>query len=656
MRTSNPKRFPLVIRRVAATLALALAAQGAAGSPESEFSAVRDAAQRGHFKVVEAARARFAGHPLEPYPHYWLLAAQLERADPAEIRAFLTRFADSPLAEALRRDWLRTLGAARSWELFRAEQPRLLGDDAEVLCYSFQERMARSDPEVAAEARAVFIASREAPAPCDPVFAALAAAGVIAEEDIASRARRLLAENLLRDAKRALALIPARSRINEKLLDQAAADPARFLTRHLKSAVLTRNDRELAVFALVKLARSKPEEAAERLGQAAGRLGTGPARFAWSYVALHGAMAHHPQALEWFAQAGDAPLTGTQVAWRARAALRAAAWKDVFAAIQQLAPEQARESTWRYWRARALAQLGEAEASQGLLRSLAAERNFYGLLAAEELGADVVPDWNGWKPQAEDLERVGAHPGVQRALALYRIGFDVEALREWAWATRRMDDRDLLAAAELARQAGKSERAINTANRTVQLHDLAQRYPTPHRDAVGAAARQWGLDEALVFSIIRQESRFVAEARSRVGAMGLMQLMPATASWVARQIPVQPFRAQMLAQPELNVRMGSYYFGRVLGDLGHPVLAAAAYNAGPGRARRWRDERALEGAIYIETIPFNETRDYVKQVFANAWFYRHRLTGQLASLRQLVGMVPGRNGEGPQASLASHLP
>jgi soluble lytic murein transglycosylase len=146
------------------------------------------------------------------------------------------------------------------------------------------------------------------------------------------------------------------------------------------------------------------------------------------------------------------------------------------------------------------------------------------------------------------------------------------------------------------------------------------------------------------------------EAKSAAGARGLMQLMPATARWVARQIPVSPYRVEMLIQPDVNILMGSYYFRRVLDDLGHPLLAAAAYNAGPGRARRWRDERPLEGAIYAETIPFNETRDYVKKVFANAWFYRSRLTGQSASLKQLLGVVPGRSADPPGTAVASNIP
>ena len=642
-----------VLRRLAA-LALAGAAHAvAAGAPELELPAVREAAARGNLKAVDAARARFAGHVLEAYPQYWWLAAQLERgAERREVEAFLARYADTPLADALRREWLKALGAAGTWETFRAEYPKLLALDAEVACYAFQERLSRGDGDAAAEARVLFLAGRETPTACEPVFAALVASRAIAEADAESRLRRLLLANAVREAKRTLALLPPRQRLSEKLLDQAAADPARFLARLARGTVVTRGEREIALFAIARLARAKPEEAAERLALFAQRLGEEPAKEAWAHVALHAAMAHHPRALEWYAHAGDIALSEAQAAWKARAALREGKWREVLAAIQQLAPETAREAGWRYWRARAFAALGEAEASQGLLRSLAGERHFYGLLAAEELGTALPPDWSGWKPRPADIERVEANAAVRRALALYRAGLDPEALREWQWGTRGMDDRDLLAAAEVAARAGKAERAINTANRTVQLHDFAQRYPLAHREAVGAAARQWGLDEALVFSIIRQESRFTPEARSRVGATGLMQLMPATAKWVARQIPVHPYRADMLTQPALNVRMGGYYLGRVLEDLGHPVLAAAAYNAGPGRAKRWRDEGALEGAIYIETIPFNETRDYVKQVFANAWYYGHRLSGRTPSLKQLVGVVPGR-GEPAQSVAAA---
>ena len=637
----------------------ALVAYSAAGLAQSagdaEILAAKEAAQKSQWKALEAIRARVAGHPLVAYPAYWLLSGTIDRANPAEVQAFFVRYPDGPLAEGLRREWLRTLGTSGQWDFFRAEFPKLVGDDPEITCHALHERIARDDAEALIEARALFLAGREAPTACDPVFAALGAANRIAAPEIWVRVRRVLAAGLARDAKRANAMLPARDAFAEKVLDRASADPAGFLAKD-KTPLTSPAAREVALYALDRLARRTPEEAAERLVLMAPKLGAADARYAWGRIAWQGALNHDARALQWYALAGDSPLTDAQIAWKARAAMRAGDWKALLGAIQALPPEDARESTWRYWRARALRGLGEKEASEGLLKGLARETNFYGLLAAEELGMVAPPQWNGWHPQAPDLDRVRALPGIQRALILYRLGLDNEALREWLWAVRGLSDRDLLAAAEAAHLADIPDRAINTADRTVQLHDYAQRYPTPHHEALAAAARQWDLDQALVYGIIRQESRFMPNARSRVGAMGLMQLMPATARWVARQIPVQPFNTAMLAQPEVNLQMGSYYFRRVLTDLGHPILATAAYNAGPGRARRWRDERALEGAVYAETIPFNETRDYVKKVVTNMWFYTHRLKGQVPSMKQILGTIPGRSGEPPEAAVASSIP
>jgi soluble lytic murein transglycosylase len=645
------KRVKTAVCAGLVALAPALAFADAPG--DADVLAARDAALRGQWKLLDTYRARLAGHILEAYPAYWLLAGNLERSEPRDVQAFLARYPDSPLAEGLRREWLKALGAAGSWELFRAEYPRVLGDDVEVACYSFQERLARGDAEAIAEARALFVSARETTAACDPVFAAAASAKAISEGETWDRVRRLLSAGNVKEAKRAGALLPLRISIPEKALDQVARDAGRFLAQEKLGRNPSRASQETLVFAVERLARNKPEEAAERLVAIAPRLEADAAAFAWGQVAFQAALVHHPRALEWYALARDVQLTDAQTAWKARAALRVADWKEVLASIQALSAAEARDPNWRYWRARALRNLGAPEAADALLRGLAGQQNFYGLLSAEELGIATAPDWNGWRASEADLDRVRAIDAIQRSLALYRLGLDNEALREWQWAIRSLDDRSLLAAAEVARLANEPDRAINTADRTLLIHDFAQRFPIPHREALGAAARQWDLDEAIVFGIVRQESRFMPEARSPVGARGLMQLMPSTARWVARQIAITPYRPEMLTRPDVNAWMGSYYFRRVLDDLGHPILATAAYNAGPGRARRWRDERPLEGAIYVETIPFNETRDYVKKVFTNAWFYHHRFTGKSASMRELLGTVPGRSGE---PAVAANIP
>ena len=631
--------------------ALAAGAATLAREPaDADLAAAREAVQKGRWQVIEQMRPRFAGTILEAYPAYWLLDGNIDRAAPDEVQAFLAKYPSGPLAESLRRDWLKALGAAASWDLFRAEHPKLVTDDAEIACYAFQERLARADPEATPEARALYLEGREAPPACEPVFAALVAAGAVSEGDTWVRMHKLLQDGALKAAKRTNALLPPRARLAEKSLDRAARDPSAFLAK-MKAPGAERSERELAIFAVARLARSQPGEAAERLSRLAPALGGGAA-CAWGQLAYQAALDLHPGALEWYGRAQGCALTDAQVAWRARAALRAGDWKAVLAAIAALSPEVAREPAWRYWKGRALRATGEAAAGDALLRGVSMLPAFYGILAREELGIASAPDWNGFRPGREELDRVRAIPGIQRALALYRGGLDNDALREWSWAIRGLDDRSLLAAARIAADANVPDRAIFTADRTLQIHDFSQRYPVPHREALDAASRQWDIDEAFVYGIIRQESRFLAQARSPVGAMGLMQLMPATARWIARQIPVKPFRQEMLVRPDVNLAMGTYYLHRVLASLGEPLLAAAAYNAGPSRARRWRDDKPLEGAIYAETIPYPETRDYVKKVFTNAWYYRHRLTGTAASMKQLLGTVAPRAAD----SFAANIP
>jgi soluble lytic murein transglycosylase len=644
-------RLPRLFAALLLAAGPAFAAPHAGPATDADLVAARDASQRRDLKALEAWRSRFAGHPLEAYPAYWLLSATLDKADPGDIRDFLRRHADSPLADPLRRDWLKVLGAAGQWDAFRQEFPALASDDVEVACYALQERLARDDAEALKEARALWLAGREAPAACTPPFEAAARERLIGSPEAWERIRKLFASGLVKDARRANAFLANKEQVNEKALERALADPGRYLAGE-KSRIPTRATHELMLFAVTRLARTRPDEAAKHLQSHAAVLGADDLRYGWGQIGYAAAQAHHPRALEWYALAGEGPFTDAQLQWKARAGLRAGDWAAVRAAVNLMSPEEARSPAWRYWLARALAEGGARPAAEAILRPLARERHFYGLLAAENLGIVEPPDWTA-RPVAEaDLARVRAIPALGRAFALYRLDMNAEAFREWVFGLRAMDDRGFLAASEVAAQAGLPDRAIGAAERTASLHDLARRYPTPHREPLTSAARQWNVDEALLLGIIRQESRFNATARSSAGAMGLMQLMPATARWVAKQIPVQPYRPALLAQPDVNVAMGAYYFHRVLVDLGDPVLATAGYNAGPGRAKRWRDARPLEGAIYVESIPFNETRDYVKKVMANAWFYTHRLTGRAPSLRAIVGTVPGR-GANETASVAA---
>ena len=240
---------------------------------------------------------------------------------------------------------------------------------------------------------------------------------------------------------------------------------------------------------------------------------------------------------------------------------------------------------------------------------------------------------------------------VQRMRKLLELDMRPDALREWAYLVRNQSDEGLLVAAAYAQSVGLYDRAINAAERTASRHDFTLRFLAPFRPEFAAAARDQGVDESLLYGIARQESRFVPDIVSSAGAVGLMQLMPSTARWVAGKLARTDFKPATIASVELNTQFGAYYF-RYWHDRfdQRPALTAAAYNAGPWRAQSWRPLAVpLEGAIWVETIPFNETRDYVKKVLANAMFYARELDQPYVPLSTRLGVVPPKE----PAALAS---
>jgi soluble lytic murein transglycosylase len=233
------------------------------------------------------------------------------------------------------------------------------------------------------------------------------------------------------------------------------------------------------------------------------------------------------------------------------------------------------------------------------------------------------------------------------------MGLRFEGNREWNWALRGLTDQQLIATAEYARRIGLYDRVVNTADRTKQEHNFGLRYPTPYKDALSPIAQSIGLDPNWAYGLIRQESRFIMSAKSHVGASGLMQVMPATAKYVAKKIGMTNFKQSQLDDMNTNLTLGSNYLNMVLQDLdGSWALASAAYNAGPGRPKMWREKlpRSVEGAIFAETIPFNETRGYVKAVLANANYYSVLNSNKTPSLKQVLGTVS------PKTSILSELP
>jgi soluble lytic murein transglycosylase len=635
------------LRNLALALALGAANAAAAGEDEALIGAY-DAYRAGDAIRFARHAGDLEGHQLAPWLDYWRLAMRLEDAAPADVSEFLSRHRDSYVAELLRGDWLRLTGKRGDWQEFNREVRAYPRDDLEIRCYGWSARLERDDDIALAEARAMWLLPSELPEGCARLADTMVTRERIGVTDIWKRVRVLFEHGQITAAKTALGYLPRGEAPDERLLAEAARQPKRFFAR-LPKSLERRPAREVAVLAAVRYARNDPKATAARLeGTLGTRLPRADLEYLWARVAHEGAREHLPEALDWYAHTGGAEFDDHALAWKVRAALRAGQWSTVRDTIDRMSAGVRQEATWTYWYGRALAALGETDGSRAYFLRIAGQPDFYGLLATEELGYVVTPPEAMHEPSDEDVEAARRDPGLARALELIRLGIRTEGVREWLFSIRSLDDTRLLAAAELARSAGVYDRAISTADRTERLHNFALRYPVPFRDVFGEYARTQGLEEAWVMGLVRQESRFIAEARSSAGAAGLMQVMPRTARFVAAKIGLRNYRPGSVTDIQTNVTLGTGYLKMVLDQLGHPVLASAAYNAGPARARRWRDaERSLEGAIYAETIPFGETRDYVKKVTANAVFYAAMLEKKLTPIKARLGTIPPRSAAEP---------
>ncbi|CAG0943878.1 MAG: Soluble lytic murein transglycosylase [Rhodocyclaceae bacterium] len=635
------------INSLLCVLALAAAAPALqAANGDERVLAARDAAQRGDRARLAKQLDAVRGHELDPYVEYWLLRLRLEEAGADELRDFLARQSGSYLADKLRGDWLKLLGKRREWGIFDAEYPPLVQSDQEITCHALQNRLRLADLGALEEARPMWFAAADLPEPCVPLMEQLIADKRLGADDIWERLRRLLEAKKLGAAKAAAAYLPSGQAPSAKTLDAVADKPMRHLALLPSNFASSRQGREMALFAVQRTARSDPAQAAQQWESIKDRFSTADRGYAYGQLGWQAALKHMPEATGWYALAGNAPLSEEQLAWKARAALRAQNWAMVREAIEQMPKAMQAQPDWIYWLGRAHEALGRQEEARALYGRIAGQPNFYGNLADDELGRPILPPPLPQKPTGEEIKAVEALPGIRRALALFRIDMRVEGVREWNWTLRGMDDARLLAAAELARRHEIFDRAINTADRTLAFHDYSLRYLAPFREHVEPKARALQLDQGWVYGLMRQESRFITNAKSVVGAKGLMQLMPKTASWVAKKIGMHDYHPGRTSDTDVNVTLGTNYLKMVLDELdSHPVLASAAYNAGPGRARKWRDgARPLEGAIYAETIPFNETRDYVKKVMSNAVYYSALFDGQPQSLKSRLGTVAPKNG------------
>jgi soluble lytic murein transglycosylase len=650
--------FPIAL----ATLVLALPAQ--AQTPARGDDVVLEmnqAFKKGDRKRLTALLPGTRGHLLEPWAAYWELRARLDDASTTEVQSFLTRFEGSYQEDRLRNDWLLLLGQRREWTQFAIEHPLYrMGDDREVRCYAllvdFQRNPAMDTTALADEVRRNWHGQKEADEGCALAAERLIDARKLSAANAWRKARLSVEANRPRAARRAVEIISPD--VAAQLAD-LLANPAKFLASR---SAISKVRKELVVLALVKMAANDIDAAETSLKKWAPQLSSEERNWVWGALGRQSAGRLLPDTLARYDQVtSDADLSDEMLAWKVRANLREtggvdaqARWKQVHGSINAMSDEARRDPAWVYWKARAMMALNPTSTeATSLLEGIASPRGFYEQLALEQLGRQITVPAAPAPLTAAEREAVRLNPTLNRALYAIGIGLRSEGVREWNYGTNLVNgqglrgassDRELLAAADLACEREVWDRCINTSERTRADFDATQRFPMPFREAVVKRSKEIGLDAAYVYGLIRQESRFIMDARSGVGASGLMQVMPATARWTAKKIGLEGFTADKITDRDTNIAIGTGYLKLVLDDFaGSMPLAAAAYNAGPSRPRAWRNGPVMDAAIWAENVPFAETRDYVKKVLANTTVYAAVLSGQPQSLRARLGRVGPRD-------------
>ena len=595
------------------------------------FIELREAAKRNDIARTQTLAASLASYPYDDYVAYFRIKPQLfdsagiARADSnadSQVLAFLNQYQGTALADRMRNDWLLVLGKRKDWSRFDIEYPKFaLDDDTQVKCYALQSKLAQGEnpTKVSIDARAILLDPRYFGQACQELVPTLVGAG---------------------------GMTPSEG----KAVGRAAAEMG-------FDTMSRRIGGEDPIADIVKVAKTDPAKAFKDFSQNASRYSKENQAVAWGVIGQFLAKKLDPNADDAYRlQQGlgyNELLSTESQEWKVRAGLRAKDWTLVKNAIEGMNPAvRSKDPAWTYWYARALKLDGQNEKARDNLELLAEQYHFYGQLAREDLGkSNHVPART--KVSDAEIEVMSQRKGFIRGERLYAMNLRFEGNREWNWELRNMTDKQLLASAEYAKRIGLYDRVVNTADRTKQEHDFSLRYPTPYRDELSPIAKQIDLNLAWTYGLIRQESRFIMNASSSVGASGLMQVMPNTAKYVAKKIGMTSYTNDKLVDTNTNLTLGSNYLNMVLADLdGSWVLASAAYNAGPSRSKTWREKLTspTEGAIFAETIPFNETRTYVKNVLANATYYSSVINGQTSSLKQRLGVI------NPKVANTSELP
>lgn len=612
-------RHSLSFRRASGWLAAAVFSFSVTAHAQPSDRAMREAleAARNH-EWQRIDQAAIDGHVLAGYVEYHRLRSRLPHAEPGQILDFIERHQGAPVADWMRGQAIARYGAAgRYGSLLAVADGEPSGTERQCHYYT---ALLGSDPQAAAEGgRALWRVGRSQPDACDTLFDHLRANGEISEFDIWQRMMLAWEQGetgLVSYLGRQLGSRWQEGRDAVERLQRSYADISRIPTcigpecrgsGPLYVAAMNgfiRADTEAAMEAWRKIAAHLPIEERHR-------------HAIEEELAFYSLVRNIDHNMGWVDEALPRIGTARVLELRIRHALTERDWNDVLRWAESLPEDVADDSRWQYWKARAHEQLGDQERAEAAYARAAQERDFFGFAAADRIG----------RPYSLNLERsslnddfrgqVDQWPTVQRTEALLRIGEEGLANSEWLHAAATASPREVRALADYAARRGWHARLVQTTIAGQLWDALDWRFPEAYREHFLHWGQQTGVDPYLLMGIARRESAYNPEALSPAGARGLMQLMPGTASLLSRQLGISDPGPYGVLDPELNIRLGSTYIRDMTNRYrGNRLAAAAAYNAGPGRVDRWLRDAPQEFDLFVESIPFRETRDYVQAVLS----------------------------------------
>ena len=634
---------------------LAVSSVSSIYAAEEQFNDALRLANSGNVSALEQYRSSMQNDALGYYPEYWQLNANLAFQPPNNIANFAQRYPQSAMAEKLSADYVEEKVKQADFANAQSILQYVSNADQAENCAIAQVRAKTGDSLVFAEYKDVWLKTDSQPESCQGLGRLMLSSPLLTNVD---RQQRLYA--LLRAGQSGQAIATAQTlgvSLSLAQLNQIQADPLNYLWAAPKNNAA---DHAYLVFAIGRAANTDLTSAIQTLPKALQGVPVDVQKYlnrAVGYIGGTTVMKNNfnREVLNLFDASYGVPFTPEEAEIYARQAVCFGSWESVIRAIDNMSVSQQQEDRWQYWLARASEKRNDSQSKQTakqIYQRLAASGDeYHNLLAKDHLGIRYNEAQDRSQPSANDIQRLNQDIHFRRAFALKNINAsDTYTNREWNWAVRqaylKKDDGLILAAAKRATEMGWHDRAIYAAERTTNKHNYAYRYPTPHQSAVVSHSRNAGIDPSWAYGLMRQESRFVTNARSHVGAGGLMQIMPDTARLVARKMG-ETYNPAALSDMNTNIRYGTYYLSMIQSQLSDsPVLATAGYNAGPNRARRWQPEfQTIAADQYTESIPLHETRDYVKKVMANAAHYGVLLGQGPQAIESRMPIIPIRSSQ-----------